>query len=149
MRYARFGMAKKIRIILDTNWYISAAINKKSRRLFYELLTNPHLKILFCDEILIEFKIVIARSKFLKFVSPGQVTRFINLVAPKFENIEIATKIKRSRDVDDDFLLSLSVDGNADYLITGDLDLLVLKNQEDTQITRMSEFLTIISHTIQ
>ncbi|HAL82335.1 MAG TPA: putative toxin-antitoxin system toxin component, PIN family [Mucilaginibacter sp.] len=50
---------KKIRIILDTNWYVSATINKKSRRVLYELLTNKSLVILFSDEILKEYKQVI------------------------------------------------------------------------------------------
>jgi hypothetical protein len=33
-RSVRYGN-KKIRVILDTNWYISATINKNSRRTLY------------------------------------------------------------------------------------------------------------------
>lgn len=56
-------MAKKIRIILDTNWYISATINRKSRRRLYELLINEQCTILYADELLAEYKRVVYRKK--------------------------------------------------------------------------------------
>lgn len=48
------------------------------------------------------------------------------------------------RDEKDNFLLNLAVDGNADYLITGDKDLLVLEKIEKTKILTYSEFVTEI-----
>ncbi len=59
---------KKIRVIFDTNWYISATINKNSRRTLYELLTNENLAILFCDEILKEYRVIV-RDKFKKIIN--------------------------------------------------------------------------------
>ena len=137
--------AKKIRVILDTNWYISATINKKSRRVVYELLTNKNLIILFNNEILKEFNQVITRPKFKNIINHQQVTRFINLIIFKIENIEIKTNIKGSRDLKDNFLLSLCVDGKADYLVTGDMDLLILQKIDSTQILTLSDFLAITS----
>ncbi len=32
--------SKRLKIVLDTNWYISASINRNSRRRLYELLVN-------------------------------------------------------------------------------------------------------------
>ena len=136
---------EKIRIILDTNWYISATINKNSRRVLYELLTNKNLVILFSNEILKEYKIVIERDKFKKIIKPKQIVRFMNLVISKIENIELKANVIGSRDINDNFLLSLSYDGNADYLITGDLDLLVLQKTGSTQILNLRDFLQIIS----
>jgi predicted nucleic acid-binding protein len=37
----------------------------------------------------------------------------------------------------------LAKDGNADYLITGDVDLLVMKEFEQTKIVTLSEFETL------
>lgn len=136
---------KKIRIIIDTNWYISATINKNSRRILYELLTNKNLLILFSDEILKEYKTVIERDKFKKIIRPKQVARFMNLVISKIENIELKANVTGSRDINDNFLLSLSYDRNADYLITGDSDLLVLQKTGSTQILSLRDFLQIIS----
>ncbi|MDP9076171.1 MAG: putative toxin-antitoxin system toxin component, PIN family [Bacteroidota bacterium] len=142
-------MAARIRIILDTNWYISATINKKSRRILYKLLSNPSLIILFTDEILREYEDVISRDKFRKIINPKQVARFMNLVMSQLENILLLSNLTGSRDLKDNFLLSLSLDGNADYLITGDLDLLVLKQTGLTKIVSLNDFLKIISHTAQ
>jgi putative PIN family toxin of toxin-antitoxin system len=136
---------KKIRVILDTNWYISATINKNSRRVLYELLTNKNLIILFSDEILKEYKQVIARDKFKKIIKTKQVTKFMSLVMSKLELIELKANLTGSRDLKDNFLLSLSFDSNADYLITGDTDLLVLQTIGSTQIVTLRDFLEIIS----
>jgi putative PIN family toxin of toxin-antitoxin system len=140
-------MATRIRIILDTNWYISATINKKSRRIFYKLLSNPNLIILFTDEILREYEDVISRDKFKKIINPKQVTRFMNLVMSQLESIHLKSNLTGSRDLKDNFLLSLSLDGKADYLITGDLDLLVLSQTGSTKIVPLNDFLEIISDT--
>jgi len=45
------------------------------------------------------------------------------------------------RDFKDNFLLSLAVDGKADYLLTGDNDLLALNPFKDTLIVTFSAFL--------
>jgi putative PIN family toxin of toxin-antitoxin system len=140
---------KKIRVILDTNWYISATINKRSRRLLYQLLTNKNIVILFSDEIFKEYGLVITRSKFKNIVNAQQVTRFMNLTISKITNIQIKSNLTGSRDSNDNFLLSLSHDGNADYLVTGDKDLLVLKETGSTKIILMGDFLPIIFHKTQ
>ena len=137
---------KKIRVILDTNWYISATINKRSRRLLYQLLTNNNIVILFSDEILKEYRLVIGRNKFRNVVSHQQVARFMNLAISKIKNIEIKSNLTGSRDPNDNFLLSLSHDAHADYLVTGDKDLLVLEEIGSTKIMLMGDFLKIISH---
>jgi putative PIN family toxin of toxin-antitoxin system len=140
---------KKIRIILDTNWYISATINKKSRRLLHQLLTDKNIVILFSDEIITEYERVIARKQFKNIVNAQQVSRFMNLVISKVNNIEIKSNLTGSRDPNDNFLLSLSHDANADYLVTGDKDLLVLEKTGSTKIILMGEFLAIISNKTQ
>jgi putative PIN family toxin of toxin-antitoxin system len=135
----------KIRIILDTNWYISASISRNSRRTLYELLKNENLEIILSAEILKEYGQVIAREKFKKIIKVQQVNRFLNLVLSKAHVIEITSKIKGSRDLNDNFLLSLSVDSDAHYLITGDLDILVLGAIRKTKIVTLSNFLEQIS----
>ena len=57
------------------------------------------------------------------------------------EFIKIKSTITDCRDQKDNFLLSLSVDGKATHLITGDKDLLVLKVYGDTKILTMIAYL--------
>ncbi|HAL82334.1 MAG TPA: putative toxin-antitoxin system toxin component, PIN family [Mucilaginibacter sp.] len=70
----------------------------------------------------------------------------MNLVMSKLEIIGLKANLTGSRDIKDNFLLSLSFDGNADYLITGDLDLLILQTTGSTEIVTLRDFLQIISN---
>jgi len=45
----------------------------------------------------------------------------------------------------DNYLLSLAIDSNADFLITGDNDLLILSRIENTKIIKYSDFEKIIN----
>ncbi|MGK6352819.1 putative toxin-antitoxin system toxin component, PIN family [Parapedobacter sp. DT-150] len=130
-------------LVIDTNWYISATINRASRRTLYDLLSNPIYTILCCDELIEEYKAVILRDKFKKYIRLQQAKRFIELIVPIFSFVKIKSDVRASRDRNDNYLLSLSKDGAADYLITGDPDLLVLKQYGQTMILTMKEFLEI------
>jgi len=57
----------------------------------------------------------------------------------------LKTNLELSRDTNDDFLLNLALDSNADYLVTGDLDLLILKQIGNTKIITISELNELIS----
>ena len=140
-------MAKqqKTRIVLDTNWYVSACINRKSRRTLYPLLSDERLQIIYTDRLLEEFSAVIYRPKFEKIISPDQIQRFIRLILPALEYVEIKTPVSLSRDPHDNYLLSLSKDGHAKYLVSGDPDLLVINQFEGTGIVTMVEFQQILA----
>ena len=139
-------MAKRkgYKIILDTNWYVSASINRNSRRRLYDLLINENLTIFYSSELLAEYESVIFRKKFEKYIRQEQVNRFIRLVLTRLKLAEVKTLIKLSRDAKDNFLLSMAIDSGADYLVTGDPDLLILNEFGKTKILTMAEFLKVI-----
>ena len=140
-------MAKRrsIRIVLDTNWYVSASINRKSRRTLYEILVDQRLDILYTARLQTEFLEVISRPKFKNIITQSQVQRFLSLVLPRLEYVEIKTPVSLSRDPKDNYLLSLSHDGKVKYLVTGDPDLLVIGQFEETKIVTMAEFRKILT----
>jgi putative PIN family toxin of toxin-antitoxin system len=135
---------KRLKIILDTNWYVSASINRTSRRRLYDLLMNENLTILYSRELLAEYESVISREKFQKFIRQEQVSRFVGLVLTRLMPVEIKMLVRLSRDAKDNFLLSMSIDCGADYLVTGDPDLLVLKEFGKTKILGMTAFSKLI-----
>lgn len=135
---------RSVKVILDTNWYISASINRKSRRTLYEILTNPALEIFYSKELVQEFQDVIGRPKFRKIISETHVLRFQSLALSKLKETTITTTIELSRDPKDNYLLAMAVDANADYLVTGDDDLLVLSEIGKTKIVKMSEFQALL-----
>ena len=57
--------------------------------------------------------------------------------------VSVQTKVEVCRDVKDNFLLALSIDGNADFLLTGDKDLLDIKQFGRTTIFTISNFLQV------
>ena len=54
--------------------------------------------------------------------------------------VDVQSLINICRDSKDNFLLALVKDGNADYLVTGDSDLLSVKKLGKTKIVKLSEF---------
>lgn len=136
-------MAKRriVKIILDTNWFVSASINRRSRRQFYKILTNPKLKIFYSKELLQEYQEVISRNRFKKTISETQVIRFLSLILPRLAVTTAAVQL--NRDPKDNYLLAMAIECNADYLITGDANLLILNQIENTKIVRMSEFQSV------
>lgn len=135
---------RKIRVVLDTNGYVSASINRKSRRTLYHLLTNERLQVLYTDRLMDEFSEVIFRPKFEKIVTPEQIRRFIQLILPALEHVQLKTLVVLSRDPKDNYLLSLPKAGKAKYLVTGDSDLLIIKQFGQTKIVRMAEFQRVV-----
>ncbi len=61
--------------------------------------------------------------------------------------VQVKSKVKVCRDTKDDFLLALSKDGKADYLVTGDKDLLSLNRYRKTDIVTFSKFIEIFKAT--
>ncbi|GGH15001.1 hypothetical protein GCM10007352_23500 [Mucilaginibacter phyllosphaerae] len=95
---------------------------------------------MFSTELLSEFIEVTQRQKFEKYFSKKDITALTEVIDSYAEFIAVTTIINICRDKKDNFLLSLAVDGNADYLITGDADLLELNPQGKTRIITISNF---------
>ena len=88
---------------------------------------------------------MVHREKFRKYFSESD----INELSVKMKKVAKIVRTKSvqtlCRDPKDNFLLELAVDGKANYLITGDDDLLVLKTFEKTKIITITEFQTKIN----
>ena len=133
---------KPQRIIFDSNIWISFAIGKRLNEL-KEVFLNPNVRIFVCRKLVWEVSISIEKPKLSKYISPDRRAMLLYLmdVCP---NVDIEEQISISRDPNDNFLLDLAVKINADYLITGDNDLLVLKNYRHTTIVSFSSFMAIL-----
>ncbi len=55
--------------------------------------------------------------------------------------VEVKSNLDLCRDKKDNFLLNLAKDSKSDYLITGDLDLLILERIDNCKIIQYSNFL--------
>ncbi len=130
---------QKKKIILDTNLFISFLISKKLDELV-KLIEENLIVILYSDELIAEIIRVTSKTKFQKHFTLD-VFELLEVVFEKYGIlIEITSNILICRDPDDNFFLNLAVDGNADYLITGDKDLLILEKINNTKIITIADF---------
>jgi putative PIN family toxin of toxin-antitoxin system len=135
----------KKRIILDSNVILSAALFKKSvpRQVLDKCFVSG--KILMSSATLAEVQELFGRSKkFDKYLSTVSRIEFLNDLIESIEMIEIITEINLCRDPKDNKFLELAINGKADYLISGDQDLLILNPFQEISILSPQAF-TLIS----
>jgi putative PIN family toxin of toxin-antitoxin system len=131
---------KKLNVILDTNLWISFLIKKSFSKL--DLLVHTgKITLLFSEESLAEFIEVVTRPKFANFISNSDIAEIFHLMDSFGKVVKVKSKVNICRDKSDNFWIELSKDGRADYLVTGDKDLLVLRSFEKTRILTITEFL--------
>ncbi len=133
---------KVSRIIIDTNLWISFLITKDFTKLDKIIFSGQGI-LVFSKELLDEFLEVAKRPKFRKYFSLTDIEEILETIDEYADFVTVKTKVEMCRDPKDNFLLSLSIDGNADFLITGDDDLLDLVSFEETNIITISNFLLL------
>jgi putative PIN family toxin of toxin-antitoxin system len=94
--------------------------------------------------LLIELVEVVSRPKLSRFFTVEKLELVFEIIDRYSVFTPVVSTVKICRDEKDNFLLSLAKDAKANYLLTGDKDLLVLKTFDATQIVTVTEFQTII-----
>ncbi|HML56827.1 MAG TPA: putative toxin-antitoxin system toxin component, PIN family [Ferruginibacter sp.] len=105
------------RIIIDTNLWISFLITKDFTKLD-EIIFSRKGILVFSQELLDEFLEVASRPKLRRFFSTSDIEEFLETIDEYASFVKVYTKVEVCRDPKDNFLLSLSVDGKADFLLT-------------------------------
>jgi len=133
-----------MRVVIDTNDYISALIGKKHREKIETIILNTKIEILADSVLFQEIEDVARRDKFKKYVTKRQIDNFISLLRKRLTPIITKSVINVSKDPDDNFLLALAFDGQADFLITGDKShLLSLRYFNGIPIIRLDDFIIL------
>ena len=130
-------MQRRSRVIIDTNLWVSFLLTKDFSRL--DAIISD-ITLLFSSELLEEFIVVATRPKFKKYFSKKDLADLLEVVREYAVFVEVSSKVTGCRDDKDNFLLSLALDGKADYLVTGDKDLLVIKRFGKTKVVTIAEF---------
>ncbi|GHV10443.1 putative toxin-antitoxin system toxin component, PIN family [Bacteroidia bacterium] len=126
-------------IIIDTNLWISFLLSKRFN-FIDKLLGNRNVQLIFCRELLDEFMEVAQRPKLQKFFAEEELQLVLNIIERYAVYIRVVSSVSLCRDEKDNFLLALAKDAHADYLVTGDKDLLIIKKFEGTQIVTIAEY---------
>jgi putative PIN family toxin of toxin-antitoxin system len=130
-----------LRFVLDTNVVVSALLlaNSIPRQAFDKALEQG--TILISVPVILELADVLSRKKLNKYLLEDERMRFLIGLLKETELIDTTEPIAICRDPNDDKFLELAVDGNADYIVTGDADLLVLHPFRGIQILTPKDFL--------
>ena len=98
-------------------------------------------ELLVSDDTLTELAEVINRPKFDKYLSSQDRKKFFEVLAPLCIRVEIIRPVHACRDPNDDKFLEVAINGSADFILSGDSDLLALHPFHDIPILSPSQFL--------
>ena len=139
-----------MKVLFDTNILISYLLQKDKNNTItaiFEAGIEKKYILLLPEEILKEFKEKLIKKKYLiKYISLPEAKEFIEILSTISEAIpQITEEIPLIvRDKKDDYLIAYGTVGNADYLVSGDKDLQVLKKIGKLKIVSPIEFLTLL-----
>ena len=124
-----------MRVLIDTNVFISYLLSSHNasviQRIFSALSAGRFTLLVpeaLLDEILVA---VTAKPRLAKRIPPADLEVFLSNIQELSEELpRIESPIPTvTRDPKDDYLLAYGLVGGADYLVTGDEDLLVLQGK--------------------
>lgn len=139
-----------MRVILDTNIFISALLSKHEestvKRIVRACLLQSDIILIFPTELKAEILSVWERKKPLQKLISRQE---LDSVLEQIEQIaEVPNPIKEitihTRDPKDDYLIAYGLLEQVDYLVSGDKDLTVLEQIEGLQILSPVKFIEIL-----
>jgi putative PIN family toxin of toxin-antitoxin system len=131
---------KPLKLIVDTNLWVSFVISNKLN-ILDPLLFSEQARLLFSTDLITEIQETIAKPRLKKHFGANALEQMLSAFEPFIDLIEVESIVTVCRDPKDNFLLALAQDGKADYLLTGDLDLLDLKKFGKTKIITIVNFI--------
>ena len=131
-------------VIIDTNLWVSFLIGKRMKAL-EKIFSYTGLNVYVCNFLIDEIQNVAMKPKIRKYVSETDVHSVLELIDTYCIHAEPYKKaISPVRDMKDLYLLSLAETVQADFIVTGDNDLLTLHSHRQTKIVTFREFERIL-----
>lgn len=135
-----------LRIVVDVNILISALLFPYSKPDLALQKAQDLGEILMSFPIWTELENVMARPKFNRYIQLEKREQFLRELYQTITPInDILETITDCRDPKDNKYLELAVTGKAQYIITGDNDLLILNPFREINIIKPDEFLKNVS----
>jgi uncharacterized protein len=147
-------MTNDLRIVIDTNVLVSGLFGIKNSPSFQILKAIRSQKVILVASTVIieELCDVLSRKRIIKLTKMHEEERK-NFIEALIERSEVTAgkqlpKIV-GRDVKDDKFLACAYEAKADYLVTGDDDLLVLKEYKGIKIVKPRKFVDLFTNISQ
>lgn len=131
--------------VLDASVLISAALKSDSipERALLQAV-EPPWRLVVSHAVESEYRDVMSRSKFDRFVSLERRLRVLDLVLVAAERVEPSIAVRECADPNDDKYLALAAAGMADCIVTGDArHLLSMHPWRGIRVLRPADFLAL------
>ncbi len=128
-----------MKVVIDTNIWISYLLGSLLQGMDEKILSKE-IKVVVSDEMLKEISEVSSRPKFKNIFTAKRIKELFSLLDSYAIVVSPSQKVNVCRDGKDNFLLEVALEGEADYLVTGDEDLLVLDQFNNTKIVKHKDF---------
>jgi putative PIN family toxin of toxin-antitoxin system len=134
-------MRTRERVVVDTNALISRLLVPGSvpGRAVRKAVNEAQL--LVSEATMEELAEVLARPKFDPYVTIAERQEFLRVLGRIAEMVPIVYTVHARRDPRDDKFLDLAINGEADLIVTGDQDLLVLQTFRDIPVITPAQYL--------
>jgi len=131
----------KPRFVFDTNAIISAVLLKRSvsRKAFDKALDEG--EVLVSVETIDELNRVLGREDFARYITEEERMEFLAVFLREARLVEATVHVGECRDPSDNKFLELAVSGEAQCIVSGDKDLLVLHPFRTISIVTPRDFL--------
>jgi putative PIN family toxin of toxin-antitoxin system len=129
------------RVVVDTNVLVSRLILPQS--LPAQVLRKVELeaRLLFSEATMYELADVLSRKKFDSYITLENRKNFLQRLGQIGEFVPIIQLVRECRDPKDDKFLDVALNGRADVIITGDVDLLRMNKWRGVAILSPAECL--------
>lgn len=130
-----------MKVVFDTNIFISSLFWKGNPRRAIDLAIHQHVQSVTSFEILQELQVVLSDDFRIPAAKLKDILRDILSYSQLIKINPVHVKI---RDLDDLKIIACALTAQADYLVTGDKDLLALRQYDELKILTPAEFLKMI-----
>jgi putative PIN family toxin of toxin-antitoxin system len=132
-----------LRVVLDTNVLVSAIISDAKPRELLSRGISKKFRLVTSDLILRELGTVLRRPKFK--TDEDEIRRIILALMQASEVVEVISKFNLiEEDPKDDMVVETAYDGKADFVVSGDSHLLVLKSFRGIKIVGVKQMLLFL-----
>ena len=129
------------RIVVDTNVLVSRLLLPQSTPAEAVRKARGDGRLLVSEATMYELAEVLARPKLDPYLNLKNRRQFLRQLGRIAEFVPIVQLVRECRDRKDDKFLELALNGRAELIITGDVDLLTLNPWRDIAILSPAEYL--------
>ncbi len=130
---------------VDTNVFVSMLLGSKNCLRIYEVFVKGKIDLVISDELFNEISNVLKRDAFSKIVSAQDLKELKDLLNSDAEWVKLKHCHTSCRDPKDNIILETALSGKVDFIVTGDKDLLDLKQFHKIPIVTPKQFSEVLS----